>query len=296
MGEPVLITGTSSGIGYQTALLLAKKDYHVYATVRDDLAAAKLRAADPRICPVHLDVRDTAQVEDAVKRIEADHGYLTGLVSNAGIIKICPLEIMPEAEQREILDINFLGPVRMIQHFLPLLRAGRGRIINVGSLESRWPSASAALYTACKAALRAMGDVAGIELRPWGIKVVTVDPGFIKTEMIDKAKTAMSERRRAVPDELAPYRAFLDPSWIEKWYPLGTKPERTARCIERALVAENPRPHYYVGPDAHGAAFARWLLPERWTNAMIALASGVPNPTKAQALTAAALGSQGVGR
>jgi NAD(P)-dependent dehydrogenase (short-subunit alcohol dehydrogenase family) len=274
----VLITGASRGLGFAAATRLAVAGYHVYAGVRNEAAAQRLTDASAHITAVRLDVRDEAQIDAALSLIADRHpDQLRGLINNAAGFSMCPMELLEPDHLRTIIEINLIAPIRLIQKTLPQLRAsGDARIINMGSVESRLPTAVAGTYATCKAGLRAMADCLRLELRPWDIKVVTIEPGVVQTDAISTTRQLMIDSGRAVPPGLGVYDELLNPSWIDRWTKLARPMSQTVDLIEKVMADPRPRGHYYVGPDAHGAGIARWLLPERRLEGLIA--QGMPKP------------------
>ena len=186
----VVITGASSGVGRACTAALDRRGWRVFAAVRRDEDARRLgEGASPRWTPLRLDVTDAAQIDAAVQRVNEELGErgLAGLVNNAGIAVFGPLEFVHLDEMRRQLEVNVTGQVAVIQRFLPLLRAAKGRIVNVGSITGRVALPYFGPYTLTKFALEAISDVLRIELRKWGIRVSLVEPGSVDTPMWAKA-------------------------------------------------------------------------------------------------------------
>jgi NAD(P)-dependent dehydrogenase (short-subunit alcohol dehydrogenase family) len=180
----VVVTGTSTGIGRATALHLDRLGYRVFAGVRRAEDAVRLRSeGSERLAPVLLDVTDIGSIEAAAKTVSAEVGErgLAGLVNNAGIVTGGPLEFVPLDELRRQLEVNTVGPVAVIQHFLPLVRRGRGRVVFVSSIGGRFSQPIVGPYCASKFALEALADALRMEVAPSGIHVSLVEPGAVKT-------------------------------------------------------------------------------------------------------------------
>jgi NAD(P)-dependent dehydrogenase (short-subunit alcohol dehydrogenase family) len=266
MNRTVVIPGASKGIGRATALHLDALGWRVFAGVRSDNDGDALcRDASERLVPVILDVTDREAILAAAGRV--DHNTpngLDGLVNNAGIVVAGPLEILPLDEFRAQLEVNVVGALAVTQAFLPLLHKARGRIVNVSSINGRIASPFAGAYAASKFALEAMSDALRLELRPWGVRVVVVQPGAVQTPIWATSKERAVRNLARIGGggryerivRLLLERSGSPPS-------RAIPPERVARVIHKALTAPRPRTRYLVGWDARVAAFARWLLPDR---------------------------------
>ena len=188
--RPVVVTGASTGIGEACALRLDKLGFTVFAGVRKDSDAEKLKQkASPRLTPIFLDVTDPESIASAVKivtQIVGDRG-LFGLVNNAGISIPSPLELIPIAEFQQQMQVNVTGQLAVTQAFLGLLRLRKGRIVNMGSISGRSATPFLGAYNISKFALEGFTDVLRMELRPWGISVSIIEPGAIATPIWEKS-------------------------------------------------------------------------------------------------------------
>ena len=188
----VVITGTSTGIGRASALALDRLGFHVFAGVRKEADGESLRSvASERLRPVHLDVTDEESIFAAgalVAESVGDAG-LAGLVNNAGTTVPCPVEYLPLEAFRRQLDLHLIGPLALTKTLLPLLKAGRGRILNVTSVGGRVGVPFMAPYAAGKHGLEGMSDVLRLELRPQGVQVCVIEPGSVSTTMRAQART-----------------------------------------------------------------------------------------------------------
>src|SRR3954447_1763477 len=177
--QTVLITGCSSGIGRATALRLHDAGHRVVATARrpetlDDLP--------PGIVRLRLDVCDPASVEAAVRDADAKTGGVTALVNNAGFGQSGPVEFVTEEQVRHQFETNVYGPLRLIRAVLPSMRArGEGRIVNVSSAAGKFSTPFLGIYCASKFALEAVSDALRVEVAPFGVRVVVIEPGPIET-------------------------------------------------------------------------------------------------------------------
>jgi NAD(P)-dependent dehydrogenase (short-subunit alcohol dehydrogenase family) len=198
--KAVLVTGASTGIGQACALHLDGLALRVYAGVRKQAQAQELRTlGSGRIIPVFLDVTDQAQIDAAAAQIAEDHGRLDGIVNNAGIAKGGPLEYLPLTAWREQFDVNVLGQVAVTKAMLPLIRAGCGRIVFMGSISGKIATMMLGPYCASKFALEAIGESLRHELHPWGISVSVIEPGAIKTPIWQKGRQDADDLERDLP-------------------------------------------------------------------------------------------------
>lgn len=286
----VLVTGCSSGIGRATAVALAENGYRTLATVRSEQLLNELRALDmPLLQPLLLDVTnedDVARVRQHVEELCPDGLY--ALVNNAGAGLPAAVELSSIDEVRRLLEVNTLGPLRMIQEFLPLLRAGGGRIINVSSMNGTVALPMVGAYSASKFALEALSDTLRVELRPWKIPVVIIRPGQVKTSIFAKARKNLSLQRQRIPQELRNgYEALYDRAgeFNERGAQSRTTPEMAAQTVVRSIKARWPSTHYLVGPDAWGMQLAKSLMPTRLLDRILARVMRVFYPVKNVPLT-----------
>lgn len=262
----VLITGCSTGIGRATALRLERDGWQVYAGVRKPEDADSLsRDGGERLQPLILDIADSASIDLARERMSADcPGGLDGLVNNAGVAYSGPLEFVPLDDFRRQLEVNLIGHLAMTQAMLPALRAARGRIVNITSIGGLVATPFFGPYVASKFALEALSDCLRVELRPWGIKTIAIEPGSVATEIWASGAKIFAEMR----ERLAPGAAELYSEAMEATAQAaadtgarGIPVEDAAAAIERALTARNPRARYLVGRDAKVMAGSSRLLP-----------------------------------
>ena len=186
---PVVITGTSTGIGAASAVLLAEKGFRVFAGVRSAADGdALVGRCTGELTPIHIDITDESSISAAVDTVESAVGErgLFGLVNNAGIVKPGPLELQPMADFRRQLEVNLIGQVAVTQAFLPLIRRGNGRIVNVGSIGGHLVLPLHGAYSASKFGMEAVSDALRLELRQWRIPVSHIDPGVTETAIFGK--------------------------------------------------------------------------------------------------------------
>jgi NAD(P)-dependent dehydrogenase (short-subunit alcohol dehydrogenase family) len=254
MTRSVLITGTSTGIGRSTALRLASSGWRVFAGVRKDLDGRTLASeAEGALEPLILDVAKPASVARAVEQVSAaTSGRLDGLVNNAGIYLGGPLELMKPEEIELTYAVNVTGLLLLTRACLPMLRAAQGRIVNVSSISGLVALPGVSVYAGSKHAVEAITDSLRVELGPFGVKVIAVEPGGVKTAIWDKG----AERDKSARDdpESAKLRKLYAPlvQLLEKLNarPGGVTPETVAGAISSALESAKPRNRYMVGNDA----------------------------------------------
>jgi NAD(P)-dependent dehydrogenase (short-subunit alcohol dehydrogenase family) len=266
----VLVTGASSGIGEATAGHLQSLGFRVFAGVRKDADAERLRE---RVTPVKLDVTDSGSIEAARREIdEAAPDGLSGLVNNAGVSVSGPVEFVPVDELRRQLEVNVVGQVAVTQAFLPAIRRARGRIVNVSSVGGRVALPLMSPYNASKFALEAISDSLRREVRRFGVHVAVVEPGAIRTRIWEKGTAAADELMERVPEEAEQLYGELVRAMREqadKASERGLDPIEVARVVEHALTAERPRTRYLVGRDAKLRARLAGVLPDRTFDSLI---------------------------
>jgi NAD(P)-dependent dehydrogenase (short-subunit alcohol dehydrogenase family) len=252
-GRVVLITGCSSGIGLETALAFARHGDVTVASMRDLAKAGALRsraeAEGLEVDLVPLDVTDPASLAAAFATVQDRHGPIDVLVNNAGVSHDGPVESMPLDRARGVFETNLWGPVNAIRAVLPSMRArGSGTVINVSSIAGRIPSgAFTSFYDASKHALNAVTQGLVEEVAPYGVRVVSIEPGFVRTEIM-----ANSEK---LPRESGPYAAHHE--WIAEFYRRNiAAAEGQAEVVAAAIVAAADDPespvHVVVGKGAAG--------------------------------------------
>jgi NAD(P)-dependent dehydrogenase (short-subunit alcohol dehydrogenase family) len=263
----VLITGASSGIGRAAALRLAAQGWHVYAGVRKPADGAALAgAAAGELTPLLLDVTNPEQITAAAQAI-AGHTAgtgLAGLVNNAGIGVFGPLELIGIEQFRRQLDVNVTGQLAVTQAVLPMLRRARGRIVMIGSIGTRFTPPFIGPLAASKSALATLSTALRQELAPFGIRVVLVEPGSIRSEAVGKLDTdARQVLSQASPAGQARYQdAFLNlVGFFSALHHKGSSPEVVAETVERALTTPRPRASYLTGKNARRMALIAAVLP-----------------------------------
>jgi NAD(P)-dependent dehydrogenase (short-subunit alcohol dehydrogenase family) len=270
----VLVTGASTGIGEATVMHLRELGFSPIAAVRKDEDAERLEGRGLRT--TRIDVTDADQI--AAARDELGDEPLAGLVNNAGIAVVAPLEFLPIDRLRQQLEINLIGQAAVTQAFLPALRRGRGRIVNVSSIGGRVGLPLVGAYNASKFGLEGLSDSLRRELRPHGVDVILIEPGGVKTPIWKKGEELADEMLADVPPEaerlygrlIAAVRTGTQRIARET----GIEPSEVADVIGRALTSSRPRARYLVGSDAKQRAVLAKLLPARVMDRLIGRALG----------------------
>jgi NAD(P)-dependent dehydrogenase (short-subunit alcohol dehydrogenase family) len=263
----VLITGASSGIGEATARLFAGKGFRTFAGFRSEEDGARLGAAG--LDPVRLDVTDGASVDAAADRVRTGlgtGGVLTALVNNAGVPSAGPLELMPEEEIRRVMEVNLFGALRVSRTFLPLLRASGGRIVNVSSVSGLRVYPFLGAYAASKHALEAISDAFRRELIPFGVDVVVVEPGPIRTPIWDRPEIRDVQTYAGTDYETVLRRVR---ETALRGAARGLPAERVAEAIHRAVTLRRPPARIPVVRSRLRFHLSR-LLPDRWIDRLVA--------------------------
>jgi NAD(P)-dependent dehydrogenase (short-subunit alcohol dehydrogenase family) len=290
----VLITGAGSGIGRACALRLARRGFAVWAGIRTPAEAISLGHAGLdtpiRIRTIPLDVTDMPSIRTTADEIRADAGDagLRGVVNNAGICVVGPVEFVPLEDWRHQFEVNLLGVVAVTQVMLPLLRAhntgsaGVGsRIVNIGSITGEISTPVFGAYSASKFALRAMTDALRLEVRAAGIRVCLVVPGTIQSGIWRKEKEAMDaiaarSRVRRLYGTLIGNVA----SYVFRRAGQALPAERVADVVERCLTSAKPRIQYRVGWEADVGSRAKHFMPDRLFDFLLGRSLGVPRRSR----------------
>jgi len=264
MGETILITGASTGLGREMALYLAERGFDVYATLRDAGDAGSLlddpRSRNGKLRVLPLDVTNAASIHSAVESIAAEAGGIYGVINNAGIGLRGYFEDLDPAEIRRMFDANVFGVMEVTRAVLPHMRkAKRGRILLISSVGGRIGSLGVSTYCSTKFALEGFGESLFMELAPLGIQVSLIEPGIIKTERWSVNRGVAARAR----DPESPYFHWFMQSEREadKLVKASTAtPADVALVVHQALTAEHPKLRYMIGRKAKLAvALRRWL-------------------------------------
>ena len=278
----VVVTGASTGIGAACALDFAVRGMTVFAGVRDPQAGEALAAkGGPSLIPIMLDVTDERSIMRSTEMVQrvVGEGGLGGLVNNAGIVIGSPLEVIPLSQLRKQLEVNVIGQIAVTQAFLPLLRRGRGRIVNMGSIAGRGTIPLLGPYSASKFALEALTDALRMELQPWGIQVSIIEPGAIATPLWEKSakeardiESSVSEDAKALYGEAVVRIREAIAQAAQRAIP----PDAVVRAVHHALTAVHPRTRYLVGTDAKLRAWMVKWLPDRVQDRLLGWALKYP--------------------
>ena len=295
-----MVTGASSGIGRATAARLADAGHMVFGAARRATALDTLAAEHPRVRPLVLDVTDRASIDDARQQVEtwtAGHG-LDVLVNVAGTLILGPAEAVPEELMRAQFEVNVFGSLALTRAFLPPMRdRGAGRIVNVSSVMGRFALPGSGLYSASKFAMEACSDALRMELAPFGIRVVLVEPGVIDTPLYDVAASSLLGYGEA----LAPYRAL----WTAGFgFPKrlldaadSVSVDGIAATLVKAVLDPHPRARYRPGLRNRMNTRLLTMLPTRLADRIKSKIVGVADasePVKPDAVTAKDMRMSGV--
>ncbi len=275
------MTGCSSGIGRATAERLAGRGWTVYATARRPQAIAELTESGCRV--LQLDVNDEDSMRAAVAAVEAEHGAVGVLINNAGYSQSGAIETVGIDDVRRQFETNVFGLVRLTQLVLPAMRAQRwGKIVNVSSMGANFTFPGGGFYHATKYALEAISDALRFEVRGFGVDVVVIQPGIIRSGFSGAAVASIDD----VVGEPGPYDGFNDrvASATTDVYEkgalakLGGDPDDVAKTIERAINARRPKIRYRVTPSARVLVTQRAVMTDGMWDAF--LRTQFPQPGK----------------
>jgi short-subunit dehydrogenase len=260
MKQVVLITGASSGIGKESARLLINKGYTVYAAARRVENMSDLQALGVKL--IEMDITNNSSVQKAVEGIISVEKRIDVLVNNAGYGSYGALEDVPLEEARYQFEVNIFGLARLTQLVLPYMRKqGSGRIINISSMGGKFGEPHGAWYHATKYALEGLSDSLRMELKQFGIHVVVIQPGAIKTEWNKIARENLMEVSGSTAYKVL---AEKHAKFLEKGDgSMGSEPIVIARAIEKAITARRPKTRYVAGAGARPMLFLKNILSDR---------------------------------
>lgn len=277
MMRAAVITGVSTGIGHACAIELARQGVHVFGSVRHLADGDRLRVElDDRFTPLVFDVTDAGAVQAAAAQVATAVGDagLWGLVNNAGIAVSGPLQHLPVDDLRRQFEVNLFGLLSVTQAFLPLLGARRacphppGRVVNIGSVSGRIAFPFLGPYSASKHALEALSDSLRRELLIYGIDVIVIQPGAIRTPIWDKAGQEDATWLAGTDYYKAAIR--LQRGAVAQGQENGLPPEQVAQTVFKALSRAKPKTRYVLAKNK----FTNWwlvrALPDRWFDKLIA--------------------------
>src|SRR5579884_2685576 len=248
----IVITGASSGIGEACARYFDKKGFRVFAGIRQAADGERLREnSSDRLTPIPLDVTDTNTIQEAVRAVGRKE--ISGLINNAGVVVAAPIELLPLEQLRRQLEVNVVGNVAVTQAFLPLVRNGRGRIINIGSIAGRTSLPMTGAYAASKHALEAITEALRMELAEWGISVSIIEPGAVRTPIWEKSSRMADEMvAQARPDDYDLYRHMIAKmrKAADQMGAHAIPVDQVVAAVNHALTAARPKTRYVVGSEA----------------------------------------------
>ncbi len=263
----VLITGASSGIGYDAALTLARQGHKVYAAARRLELMEPLRSEG--VVPIRMDVTDEQSMQEGINQVLDAEGCIDVLVNNAGYGYFGAIENVSMEEARRQLEVNVFGLARLCQLVLPVMRRqGSGRIVNTSSIAGKIVLPFGGWYHVSKFSVEALSDALRIEMKPFGINVIMVEPGGIKTDWGIIAARHLKESSSGTPYEL---QAVSEADLMHKAYSGNwlSSPRVITRAISKAVNRRCPRARYRTGRFSHLGVFIHWLLPARWWDALM---------------------------
>ena len=273
--EIAVITGASTGIGAATARELARRGFHVLAGVRRDQDADSIRG--PGIEPLILDITNPDHIRALATRVHGDPQgrAVRALVNNAAIQANVPIEAFAIDEWRRMFEVNLFGHVAVIQALLPALIRTKGRVVNISSVGGRIAMATYGPYAGTKFALEAVSDSLRREVAPFGVQVVVVEPGAVRTEMLGRAIATAQELVSAMtPEQSQRYGGLVQA--VNRQAVSSTRSGLTAdaaaKVIATAITARKPRTRYTVGRDAALLTRLARILPDRMLDRLFAAA------------------------
>lgn len=275
--DAVIVTGASSGIGHETALLLAREGYTVFAGVRKEADRERLEAEHERLRPIILDVTVPADLSRAIESVKEQDVTLRGLVNNAGIAVAGPLEFLPLEDLRQQFEVNVFGPMAMAQAALPMLRENGGRIVFIGSIAGRISAPFVGPYSSSKAALAMLVDALRQELASAGVGVSLLEFASVKTPIWEKGRAGKDATIAKMPGAVKYYGPLLNAivKQTEREEEEGMDPAVIARTVLQALRAPKPRERYVIGRKAQIQAVAA-MLPAGTRDKLIKRTMGLP--------------------
>ena len=250
MEKIALVTGSSSGIGLETALALARDGFYTYASVRDSKKAGELehvvKKENLAISILEMDVNDEESVVAAIKKIDSDKGRIDILVNNAGYGQFGCTEDVSVNDFRKQFETNFFSIVKIIQEVAPIMRKhDSGIIVNISSVAGRMGLPGSSAYISTKFALEGLSECLRYELGQFGIKTTLIEPGVIKTNFFNSMKIPESKidpKYKTLTDNIL--------SGLKMMVEMGTAPAQVADVIMKAVHDEEILPRYVVGTDA----------------------------------------------
>jgi len=251
--KSVVVTGASGGLGSATVARLSELGWQVFAGVRAAQAGARLAQGRANVTPLQLDICDEDSVVEARDRVagQLEGRGLDGLVNNAGLVVQGPIELLPRHALKRQFDVNVIGQIAVTQAFLPLLRAGRGRVVNVSGAAGRVAVPMLGAISASKAALESLSDALRMELKHQGVQVSVVAPGLLRTRLHEKStEAAHRDGYAGSPESQRIYEVAIRHLENSLRNAKEAPVDIAVTTIIRALTSRRPAARYVVGRDA----------------------------------------------
>ena len=263
----ILITGASSGIGYDAAMTLARQGHKVYAAARRVELMEPMKADGVRV--LKMDVTDEVSMRQGVETIIQAEGCIDVLINNAGYGFFGAIETVPMSEARKQLEVNVFGLAQLTQLVLPYMREqGSGRIVNTSSIAGKMVFYMGGWYNVTKYSVEALSDALRIEVKPFGIDVVKIEPGAIKTDWGPIAARHLRESSAGTSYEETGSQWADSINWFYQTNMLSS-PSTVTKAISRAVNRRRPRTRYCCGRFSFVGRVAHALMPARWWDAMM---------------------------
>ena len=283
--EIAVVTGASTGMGAATARELARRGFHVLAGVRRDRDADAIRG--PGIEPLIIDITNPDHIRALATRVHGDPQgrAVRALVNNAAVGVNAPFEALAMDEWRRLFDVNFFGHIAVTQALLPALIRSKGRVVNISSVGGKIAMATYGPYAGAKFALEAVSDSLRREIAPFGVQVVVVEPGAVRTEMAGRAiATARELASTMTPEQSQRYGGLVQAITAQtaSFTESGLPADAAAKVIAKAVTARKPRTRYTVGRDAALLTRLARILPDRILDLLFAAALRPHFPKESQ--------------
>ncbi len=250
--KAVLVTGASSGLGRAMTEMMASRGYFVYAGARKDKDMKELNAIK-NVQAVRLDVTKLEEIDAAVKTISDAGRGLYGLVNNAGVVVLMPLNETDEEDFHFQMNVNLYGPYRVTRAFAPLIIESKGRISTIGSIAGTLSSATWGPYSMSKHAMEAYSDALADEMKRFGVKVSLIEPGTYQSKIGASAVNRMEQRDQNL--EGSEFKAEMEENvdWLTTTLAQSGDPNEVAETVMQALFDDNPKPRYLIVPNQEQA-------------------------------------------